>query len=621
MTPDHSSKSDALDGRTGPGLLRRHQNFLTGLMLAILAWVIYFPSIQYGFIYFDDVRILKNHPELYGQPSLTADAKAIFQTGFPREEPLLVRDVTWALDSQIFGFGNPLGYHLGNVLLHGIVVALLFAFLLGITRRYVFALTIAAAYLLLAVHVEPVAWIMGRKDILSALFMLLALCTQTRRMQAKGAVAVCAWHALVLFFFLIALLSKISVLTFPLVLFLHAMFLPYLRGERPPAATFDWGRTLFRELVLLVPSLAISSSIYVWYQRTLAQMGLFDRGYPAHGLGHLWNLLMVNPMVFWIYLKQMFLPTHFAVLHAWPEWQPTYPLWQMVTSILTVAGALAGGVWIFCRRKDLFFYYAAFFVLMVPYLNLIYIGIWVADRYIYFSSFCALAIVVSLAGTVWQRSQPAMRLGVLVVGGAFAMVNFTETVLYEPAWRNAETLWQNHLAQPNHTPAAYANLATYYYADFSDAVDRQDQPRMESAIYKMSIVLKAAFAEYWPDQQQPPPASISHLFFLRSLIEEVEGKPEVALASLLLSDRLHPGFDSTNLNLAQLYRKLAGTATNPEQKKAYALSARDRFATYLKLAYHGRQPPPGETAEMAALEAESTALSKATTEPAPAKPQ
>ena len=132
--------------------------------------------------------------------------------------------MTWALDSRIFGFGNPFGYHLGNVLLHGVVVALLFVFLLGTTRRYGFALATAVACLLLAVHTEPVAWIMGRKDILSALFMLLALCAQTQRLTAKRATAQSGWYAITLASFVVGLLSKISVLTFPLVLFLHAIF-------------------------------------------------------------------------------------------------------------------------------------------------------------------------------------------------------------------------------------------------------------------------------------------------------------------------------------------------------------------------------------------------------------
>ena len=54
----------------------------------------------------------------------------------------------------------------------------------------------------------------------------------------------------------------------------------------------------------------------------------------------------------------------------------------------------------FCRHKDIFFYYAAFFVLMIPYLNLAYVGIWVADRYVYFSAFCILAMAVSASASV-----------------------------------------------------------------------------------------------------------------------------------------------------------------------------------------------------------------------------
>src|SRR5208282_2472524 len=124
--------------------------------------------------------------------------------------------------------------------LHGLDVALLFTFLLATTRRYGFALATSIAYLLLAVHTEPVAWIMGRKDLLAALFMLLALCAQTRRLSALTTKAQAAWFLTSLVFLAAGLLSKISVLTFPLVLFLHAVFFPYLRAERAGDALLDW---------------------------------------------------------------------------------------------------------------------------------------------------------------------------------------------------------------------------------------------------------------------------------------------------------------------------------------------------------------------------------------------
>jgi hypothetical protein len=244
--------------------LQRHRNLLTGLLLMLAAWAMYLPSLRYDFVYYDDVRILRDHPELYGQANLSEDLQAIFVTSFPREEPLLLRDVSWALDSRIFGFGNAFGYHLDNVLLHGIVVALMFAFLLGTTRRYGFALAVSIAWLVLAVHTEPVVWIMGRKDILSTLFMLLTLCAQTRRLATAGNRACCGWYLITLACFMCGLLSKISVLTFPLVLFLHAVFLPYLNGERPTNGAFRCGRALLKEIFLFIPAFVASVLVYGW---------------------------------------------------------------------------------------------------------------------------------------------------------------------------------------------------------------------------------------------------------------------------------------------------------------------------------------------------------------------
>ena len=571
------------------GWLRRHRNLLTGLLLMLAAWCLYLPSLRYGFVYYDDVRILLNHPELYGQNHLPADLHEIFVTGFPREEPLLLRDVSWALDSRIFGFGNAFGYHLGNVLLHGMVVALMFAFLLGTTRRYGFALAVSIAWLALAIHTEPVAWIMGRKDIMSALFMLLALCAQTRRLPTENRFAQCGWYAVTLTCFVCGLLSKISVLTFPLVLLLHAIFVPYLNGGRSPNAAFAWNRALLKEIVLFVPAFVVSILVYGWYGRILNQMGVLDRGYTAHGLAHLWNLLMVDPLAIWVYAQQTFLPWHLQVLYIWPDIFPAYPGWQIATSLGLVALAGGTGMWLFCARKDWFFYYATFFVIMVPYLNLIYSGIILAERYIYFSAFCLLALAVSVAIPILCRPQTLLRSGVLASGIGFVALNLFQTFSYQPAWRNGETLWQYHLTLPQTSPTAYANLAAYYYAD---ATAKMGTPQMAAPMSKMAVVVDAGLKQFWPDHRQPPPPDTYFLFFLQSIVQEVKGEPEAALESLLTSDRLHPKFDSTNLNLAHLYHKLSKNATDPKQRETYARAAQDRFAEYIALAFRGRPAPP-----------------------------
>ena len=583
------------------GWLRRHRNLLTGLLLMLAAWAIYLPSVRFGFVYYDDVRILLNHPELYGQANLPADFREIFVTSFPREEPLLLRDVSWAIDSRIFGFGNAFGYHLGNVVLHGIVVALMFAFLLGTTRRYGFALVVSIAYLVLAIHTEPVAWIMGRKDILSTLFMLLALCAQTRRLAAENFRAQCGWYLVTLVCFMCGLLSKISVLTFPLVLFLHAIFLPYLSGKLPPDAAFAWKRNLAKEIYLFAPGFVASVLVYKWYGRTLDQMGVLDRGYTAHGLAHLWNLLMVDPLAFWIYVQQTFFPWHLKVLYNWPAIQT----WQVVISLATVAAAVATCVWLFRKHKNVFFYCGVFSVLMIPYLNFVYAGIWLAERYLYFSAFCIMAVTVSLAAAVLRSANPVARIAVLMVGAIFLAGNLFQTFSYQPLWRNGETLWQYHLTLPQPSHTAYENLAACYYAE---ATAQLGKPEMAVAMQKMSVVVDAGLKQFWPDRRQAPPPDTYFLFFLQSIVQEVNGEPEAALASLLTSDQLHPKFDSTNLNLARIYRKLASAATDPRQKETYASDAKDRFAEYIALAFRGRPAPPEIQKEMADIEAEYSAL-------------
>jgi hypothetical protein len=591
-----------------------HRNLVTGLLLMLAAWAMYLPSLRYDFVYYDDVRILRDHPELYGQAKLSEDLHAIFVTSFPREEPLLLRDVSWALDSRIFGFGNAFGYHLGNVLLHGVVVALMFVFLLGTTRRYGFALAVSIAYLVLAIHTEPVAWIMGRKDILSTMFMLLALCAQTRRMTTESVRAGCGWYMATLACFVCGLLSKISVLSFPLVLLLHAIFLTYLNGERPVNGAFLPRSILVKEILLAAPAFVGSLLVYKWYHNIIMQAGGPSNGYTPHGTTHLWNLLMLDPLALCVYLQQTFFPWHLKLLYAWPKMLLAYPPWQIAASLATVAVAGVLGVWLFCRRKDLFFYYAAFFAIMVPYLDLLMPGILVAERYLYFSVFCLLALALSLAATVLRRASPASRIIVLTVGMVFLTVNLFQKFSYQMQWRNGETLWQYHMTLPQPATGAYENLAGYYYASFTSAFAQKNTPLMVSSIRKTAAVVDAGLAEFWRDRHQPPPPETYYLLFLQSLVQEVNGEPEAALSSLLTADRLRPGFDAINLNLARLYRKLAGTAQDSRQKEMYLRAARDRFAEYIALEFPGRPAPPEFRKEMADIEAKYSAATNSSSD-------
>ena len=565
--------------------MSRRNRLLIALLFAVLAWALYAATWQHGFVHYDDVRILREHPELYGQTSLAAAARAICVENLPREEPLLLRDLSWAFDSMCFGFGNPAGYHLGNILVHGLVVALLFLFLVANTPRGGSAVWTTALFLVLGVHVEPVAWIMGRKDLLSALFMLLALCAQTRRLTASSPRVATGWYVATVAALVAGLFSKISVLTFPAVLLLHGVLFPYLRGDRDPSQALPWRRLLRRELPLALPMFAVALVVFVWYRGMLAQMGLFERGYTASGLSHLWNLAMVNPLVWWLYLKQLCLPFHLSLAYTWPTLQSSLTWPSILTAVATLAAVLGTTLWMARRRKDLLFFWLAFFLLLVPYMNLIYIGIWAADRYLYLASFCLLAIAVRLAREQATRSDKAR--AAVVVGFAVVMlVNLGQTLSYQRAWRDAESLWMHHVTLPHAAPMAYSTLAASYYTSFGEEDEIGAQRQL---MQKMAVVVEAGLQQFWPDRSAPPPTVTWQLLFLKAIVEEVGGHPHAAIESLLTSQRLNDRYPATAFNLAMLYRDQALQSDDPGQRRAYAEQARESLN-----AYHRRIATPAE---------------------------
>jgi hypothetical protein len=156
---------------------------------------------------------LLGNPHLYNNESIIEGIREIFIKDFPREEPLLLRDITWAIDSKIFGFRNPLGYHLGNVLLNAFNVVLLFLFLRSATKKVSISLAITIIFASLPVHVEPVCWIMGRKDLLMAFFSFICLLMQAVEVETKKLFLRYCLNISISFFYLLAILSKFSAVT------------------------------------------------------------------------------------------------------------------------------------------------------------------------------------------------------------------------------------------------------------------------------------------------------------------------------------------------------------------------------------------------------------------------
>lgn len=435
---------------------------LAALILCSLGF--YMRTTAFSFVDYDDLRILQAHPHLYDAGSLLESLREIFFGYFPREEPLLIRDVSWAIDARLFGFENPFGYHLGNVVLNALVVGLVFLLFRRLLSSRTLAALLSLAFALLPIHVEPVSWVMGRKDLLVAFFMTLGLLLQSRELTEDrdrrnrrwlwwgGTLLCCA----------LALGSKISAISFPLVLGLHRLFHPYLEGRRDPRMAFEWPGALRRSLPPLLPHLALAIGAFVWYRGILAEYGVIERGGPAplsgEHLGHVFGFL---PLIAAEYLRSVFIPGELSTYYRWPHVAIPLSPGERIASALWALGLLCGLVVLMRRRRDLAFFALFSLFLLAPYSGLFYVGFWRADRYLYLASAGLLAIAGLGLREAVSRA-PIARAPVALLVVAFMVSSAALSWSHQAVWRNSESLWLYETRREAPSLHAFQALAKQY---------------------------------------------------------------------------------------------------------------------------------------------------------------
>ena len=141
--------------------------FLVGISLAVFA-----QTIRYGFVNFDDDLYVYNTPAIQAGVTIRGIGLAFTSPHARNWHPLTT--ISHMLDCQLYGL-NAGGHHAANVLLHTIAVLLLFEVLRQMTGAVWKSAAVAALFAVHPLHVESVAWVSERKDVLSAVFFLLML--------------------------------------------------------------------------------------------------------------------------------------------------------------------------------------------------------------------------------------------------------------------------------------------------------------------------------------------------------------------------------------------------------------------------------------------------------------
>ncbi len=364
---------------------------------------VYAPVISFEFVNFDD-------PD-YVKPQTIADAFTSTEAAnwFP------VTRLSHLLDLQLFGM-NAGAHHLMNVLYHALAAVLLFAFLNRATKAVWPSTFVAAVFALHPLHVESVAWIAERKDVLSALFFFLTLYLYARYIERPTT----SRYLETLAAFTLGLMAKPMLVTLPFVLLLLDIW-PFHR------------KNAIREKIPFFALSAIASLVTYQVQH---QSGAVE-SLAAHPLSE----RVANAIVsYGVYLANTIWPVNLAVFYPYPQ---SIPTWQLILS----AAVLLAITVVALRKPYLTVGWLWYLGTLVPVIGLVQVGAQArADRYTYIPM-VGLAIMLA-----WAIPKPAT----LAIAPILAILTFHQLTY----WQSSETLFRHALEVTTRNDIAEHNLGS-----------------------------------------------------------------------------------------------------------------------------------------------------------------
>ncbi len=396
------------------------------LVLAII--IAYEPVRLNGFVTYDDNAYVTENTNVYNGITYKSVIWAFTKIYKINWHPL-----TWLshmLDCEIYGL-EPLGHHITNLLIHIANSLLLFLLLRRMTGAVWKSAFVAAVFALHPIHVESVAWVAERKDVLSGLFWMLTIIAYQRYTERPNAIR----YGLVVMAFAMGLMSKPMMVTLPFVLLLLDYWpLGRFQLSQPESncqSVPTWH--LIKEKIPLFILSAISSTVtFVGQSGTMASW----ENMPL-------QLRIINSLGSYTnYIVKMLYPKGLAVLYPIPEKAQTG---AAVLTVLLVAVLVI--LWVRRRsRRWLLVGLLWYMGTLIPVVGLVQVGRQlIADRYTYLPSIGVLIIAAWGAEEILsKRRHPKM---IAACGSATALVAMVfMTRIQVGYWRNSSTLFSRAIA-------------------------------------------------------------------------------------------------------------------------------------------------------------------------------
>jgi Flp pilus assembly protein TadD len=514
-------------------------------VLVAINLISYAPSWHYGFVNYDDPAYVSSNPAVTG--GLTWNAvKWAFTTGHESNwHPL-----TWLshmADVELFGL-NAGAFHVINFALHVASTLLLFWFLNQTTGNLAASALVGALFAVHPLHVESVAWIAERKDVLSTFLGMCTLCAYVMYVRrAKLELYLVVFGLLAL-----GLMAKPMLVTMPFLLLLLDFWpLGRLRFETKSNNLAQ----LIREKVPLMMLVAVSSIVTYLVQKQGGSMG--QNPIP------LATRIANACTAYFVYAWRMVWPAKLAVLY--PVASAPAGWWAGAALGLFVLSLLA--VWAHGTHPYItvgWFWYVG---TLVPVIGLVQVGRQAsADRYTYLP-LIGLFLIAAFGIQELFGSSQAGKLGYLTAAAMTIAACIYGTRVQLEYWSDSRLLWQHTLEVTTDNSLAHNNLGTAFEATgeldmaifhYSEAV--RIEPQYAEAHYNLAKTLlnsgkmeRAAEAETHllealnikPNLAEAHSALGTHLL--------TQGKIDEAISHLSQATRLKPGYAVAHNSLASAF--------------------------------------------------------------------
>jgi tetratricopeptide (TPR) repeat protein len=506
--------------------------------LAVITLALFSPLCHYDFLDFDDQAYVTENPYVRSGLNSNSLAWALSASTAGNWQPL-----TWIshiLDFQFFGLQAG-RHHLINVLLHTTNVVLLFFLLQKMTGAVWRSALVAALFAWHPAHVESVAWIAERKDVLSAFFFMWTILAYVWHAAKPG------WgrFGVTLALFAFAVMAKPMAVTLPFVLLLLD-FWPLRRvssgqarrTENKPAGTNAFPSLprsrLAAEKIPLLALSAMGCVLTLWAQQRSNALASVQAISLPHRLTH-------ALVAYLDYLALLMFPHHLAIFYPYPLHEATA---KAIGGAAVLAVACVLAIISARRRPWLAVGWFWFVGMLVPVIGLVQVGSQsFADRYTYLPAI-GLFICVAWAGADLALRFPAAKILAPAVG--VAMLAATSRQI--PVWENTRTVFAHAACVTQNNYLALTLLGSLRAAEGN---------------------WDGAIALYQEALRDKPSYATAHFFLARAL--EQQGKADQALREYNLALRINPSLEQARIFLGL---HLAG-------EKKYDL-ARSQYEAVLK---------------------------------------